>query len=208
MEIEVKGLSKRYQKEWIFRDLNFTFQSNKTYGIIGPNGSGKTTLLQILSGFIPPTRGEILYSNQTKEIDPDTFFKYISVAAPYLELVEELTLEEFLKFHFRFKKLEEGLDLNDLVTKSYLKEALHKQIKNFSSGMKQRLKLALCLFSDSPVLFLDEPSSNLDEKAVQWFREQLEAGKKDRMVVICTNQTSEFELCDEMIDLNNQGPNS
>jgi len=203
MEIEVKELGKKYQKEWVFRNLDFNFQSNRSYGIIGPNGSGKTTLLQILTGFIPPSKGDIIYRNQDKEVSPETFFKYTSVAAPYLELVEEFTLTEFLRFHFKFKRLDKGLQINDMINLSYLEGAEHKLIKYFSSGMKQRLKLALCLFADSPIIFLDEPSSNLDEKANQWFRDNLEERRNDRMTIICSNQVLEFDLCDELIDLQN-----
>jgi len=167
MQIDVKGLGKRYNKQWVFRHLDYQFNYNASYAITGPNGSGKSTLLQILSGFFPPSEGTISYQRKDAEtIKEEAFYNHFDIVTPYLELIEEFTLQEFIEFHFKFKKVKVGLSLDEVVYRMYLDQDRNKLIKNFSSGMKQRLKLGIAFFSQSPICFLDEPTSNLDEKGV------------------------------------------
>lgn len=201
MEIIIQGLGKKFQKEWIFRNLNCTFQNNIPSAIVGPNGSGKTTLLKLIAGFLQPSEGKVSYRNQTDEIGPEQIFKHLAMAAPYLELVEELTLMEFLKFHFSFKKMVPGISMKDFVQETSLSRAADKYIKHFSSGMKTRLKLGLCFFGASPVMLLDEPTSNLDSKGLDWYMQNIMNAQKDRLLIICSNQKYEYEFCQQIIDL-------
>ena len=144
MQIDVKGLGKRYNKQWVFRHLDYQFNYNASYAITGPNGSGKSTLLQILSGFFPPSEGTISYQRKDAEtIKEEAFYNHFDIVTPYLELIEEFTLQEFIEFHFKFKKVKVGLSLDEVVYRMYLDQDRNKLIKNFSSGMKQRLKLGL-----------------------------------------------------------------
>ncbi|MTI30642.1 ATP-binding cassette domain-containing protein [Cytophagales bacterium RKSG123] len=207
MEIELKGLGKRFSRDWIFKDLDLFLKHDQSWAVTGPNGSGKSTLLQVISGYAPPTHGKINYfdSNQN-EINPAEFYQQISIATPYLELVEEFTLKELLHFHFHFKKMKSGLKITDLIHIMYLDKAIHKQIKYFSSGMKQRLKLGLAFFSTSSVLFLDEPTTNLDFKGIDWYQENLEKVLNGRLVIICSNQPTEYEQCNHLIDILNYKP--
>jgi ABC-type multidrug transport system ATPase subunit len=199
MEIVVNKLGKQFQNEWIFRNFDFCFSTNKIYAITGPNGSGKSTLLQVLSGFLPQTSGEIDYKNKQTTILPDQFYQYITVATPYTELIEEFTAMELLKFHFKFKNLRQGKNLKNLLSDIYLPKTEDKIIKNFSSGMKQRLKLGLAFYSDAPVLLLDEPTSNLDNEGIRWFQEILSRERKTRTIIISSNQPYEYEQSDETI---------
>ena len=160
MEIILDKVSKRFNQDWLFKDLNYRFCVPLSYAITGPNGSGKTTLLKIISGMMPCTFGKIIYQQSNVSVDPDSFYKYISFVAPYMELPEELTLNEFLKFHFGLKPNSEGLSSRDIAVRAALEHALGKPLHTFSSGMKQRVKLALGLFSSTPVLFMDEPTTN------------------------------------------------
>lgn len=194
-------MGKKFQKEWIFRNLNCTFQNNIPSAIVGPNGSGKTTLLKLIAGFLQPSEGKVSYRNQTDEIGPEQIFKHLAMAAPYLELVEELTLMEFLKFHFSFKKMVPGISMKDFVQETSLSRAADKYIKHFSSGMKTRLKLGLCFFGASPVMLLDEPTSNLDSKGLDWYMQNIMNAQKDRLLIICSNQKYEYEFCQQIIDL-------
>ena len=201
MEITIQGLGKKFQKEWVFRNLNCTFQNNIPTAIVGPNGSGKTTLLKLIAGFMQPSEGNVSYRNQSNEIGSDQIFKHMALAAPYLELVEELTLLEFLEFHFSFKSMVSGFSIQDFVQETSLTRAADKYIKHFSSGMKTRLKLGLCFFGASPIMLLDEPASNLDSKGLDWYQQNIMSAQKNRLLIICSNQKYEYQICEQIVDL-------
>jgi ABC-type multidrug transport system ATPase subunit len=190
MKIEAVNLAKRFNREWIFKAFNYTFEAGKIYAITGPNGSGKSTLLRILWGQLPPTDGDVRHFMQG-EVDKDEVFKHVAIATPYMDLIEEFTLKEMASFHFKFKKPVDGLDPRDIITRLDLPTAADKPISNFSSGMRQRLKLGLAFHTATPFLFLDEPSTNLDERATQWYHDLL-AQVRDRVVLIASNQSHEY----------------
>lgn len=200
MNITLQNVGRRFNKEWIFRNLSTEFTSGNSYAILGPNGSGKSTLLSVLTGSLSPSEGDISFSD-TKEISVENIYKYISLAAPYLELVETFTLKESIDFHFKFKNFAPGLDSKKLITILGLEKAANKEIKYFSSGMKQRTKLALACCTDTPILFLDEPTSNLDVQGINWYRELIENFGKDRLTIIGSNQIQEYDFCTKTIQL-------
>ncbi len=201
MEILVQDLGKKYQYEWIFSKFSYTFCAGQSYAIIGPNGSGKSTLLQILSGLLPATKGQLTYWHREKEIDPGHFFRYIGIAAPYQELIEEFTLSELLHFHFKFKPIREGFNIKKIVDALYMDHDQDKRIMYFSSGMKQRLKLGLCFFTESPVMFLDEPTANLDDKGKIWYHENIRDILSQRLIIISSNNQEEYTFCNQTIGL-------
>lgn len=201
LSISVKKLSKRFNREWIFKDLNYTFESGKTYAITGPNGSGKSTLLQILWGQLPQTSGSVNYSSKNNPIPTEDIFNHVSIATPYMDLIEEYTLEEQIKFHFRMRTIREGYTVESIMDKLYLAPAKEKQISNFSSGMKQRLKLGLAFYTKASALFLDEPGTNLDEQALHWYQENLRQLPVGLLVFIATNQTHEYPATATVLDL-------
>ena len=200
MNISLNSVGRRFNKEWIFRNLSTEFTSGNSYAILGPNGSGKSTLLSVLTGSLSPSEGEISFSD-TKEIPVENIYSYISLAAPYLELVETFTLKESIDFHFKFKNFAPGLDSKKLITILGLEKAANKEIKYFSSGMKQRTKLALACCTDTPILFLDEPTSNLDVQGINWYRELIENFGKDRLTIIGSNQIQEYDFCTNKIQI-------
>jgi len=200
MNISLNSVGRRFNKEWIFRNLSTEFTSGNSYAILGPNGSGKSTLLSVLTGSLSPSEGEISFSD-TKEIPVENIYSYISLAAPYLELVETFTLKESIDFHFKFKNFAPGLDSKKLITILGLEKAANKEIKYFSSGMKQRTKLALACCTDTPILFLDEPTSNLDVQGINWYRELIENFGKDRLTIIGSNQIQEYDFCTNQIQI-------
>ena len=203
MQIELQKISKRYRFEWIFKGLDYTFQSNASYAILGHNGSGKSTLLQLLSGYLSPSSGKIQFSKADKLLDINEVYKNISFCSPYMELIEELSLEEAIRFHQRFKPLQQGFSTPEVLDLLSLpKSARHKAVQFFSSGMKQRLKLALAFLSDSSLLLLDEPTITLDIAGVAWYRDLLHSfafGK--RTVIIASNVSNDYEGCDAILDL-------
>ncbi len=201
MEIILDKVSKRFNQDWLFKDLNYQFCTPRSYAITGANGSGKTTLLKIISGMIPCTAGQMNYRKSNESIDPDSIYKYISYVAPYMELPEELTLNEFLKFHFALKPNLEGLSSKDIAAMAALEHALNKPLHTFSSGMKQRVKLAVGIFSSTPVLLLDEPTTNFDESGISWYKEEILRAKSVKLVIISSNQSHEYDFCDHLIQL-------
>ena len=198
--ITLTNIGKRYNREWIFRHFNYTFSANKKYAITGPNGSGKSTLLQVIAGAIIFNEGDIQYTGAGQEQIPnENIYRQISIAAPYLELIEEMTANEFLSFHSTFKPL---IISNDEILKIVnLEKAAAKQIRYFSSGMKQRLKLAQAFFCSSPVLLLDEPATNLDIDGIALYRHLITNYTKDKIVIISSNDKQEYDFCDEVISV-------
>lgn len=200
--IEVSELAKRYNREWIFKNFTHTFRSGQTYAITGPNGSGKSTLLQVLWGQLPQSGGKISYVKNNAAVPVDDVFRHVCVAAPYMDLIEELTLTEQLQFHFKLRKPRAGFTIESMIGKLYMTESRDKQISNFSSGMKQRVKLGLAFFTETDVIFLDEPGTNLDEKAFAWYTENLaEAAQTSSLIFIASNQKSEYPGNAEVISM-------
>lgn len=170
--------------------------------LLGPNGSGKSTFLQLLSGYVSPTSGEISWTNKGSTVPAAEVYKSVSLATPYLELPEELTLMELLDFHFQFKKSIDGISLQDVVSYSGLPAAADKPIRNYSSGMKQRVRLILAFCSEGELLLLDEPCSNLDRDAVDWYQKLADRFLGDRTVLVCSNrQENEYVFCQRSLDL-------
>jgi ABC-type multidrug transport system ATPase subunit len=199
--IQAQGISKRFNREWIFKDLTYTFTSGNIYAVTGPNGSGKSTLLQVLCGQMPLSQGKLDYYLTDQPIDPDQIYRYITMAAPYLDLIDEFTLEEQVRFHFTSKSLCHDLTESKLLETMYLETEKNKYLVNFSSGMKQRVKLALALYSNSPVVFLDEPGTNLDKQAFTWYLDSLKQAIPGKLIFIASNQPAEYPDKSVMIDI-------
>jgi ABC-type multidrug transport system ATPase subunit len=189
MEITLTQIGKRFRFEWIFKDIDYQFSKNQRYAILGSNGSGKSTLMKIISGQLTPTKGEIsFFSNGTnKAIDIDSVYRFVSFAAPYIELIEEFTLTEILDFHQKFKQFNADLNTEKIIQLLGFEKSRHKEVRFFSSGMKQRLKLALAICTETPLLLLDEPTTNLDSQGAAWYRELLLKYGINRTVIIATN---------------------
>ncbi|SHK79726.1 ABC transporter ATP-binding protein [Hymenobacter psychrotolerans] len=199
MQIEATGLSKRYARDWIFRGLTHTFQPGTATAVLGPNGAGKSTLLNTLSGQLLPTAGTLRYTQAGTLVPVEEMPPLLAYAAPYLELIEELTLTELLQFHTRFKPLRPGFGPKQLIELMYLEKSSHKLVRDFSSGMKQRLKLALALYADTPLLLLDEPTTNLDRAGVAWYQEHVRATLAGRTVLVSSNVPEEYDFCSSQL---------
>lgn len=201
MRIKLTNLGKRFNRDWIFRNLNFQFDPGKHYAITGPNGSGKSTLLQIISGSAMHNEGSIDYYELDKPVVPEKIFQKISFTAPYIELVEEMTLIEFFSFHHKMKGWIDTFDNNTIISLLGLEKSAHKQIRYYSSGMKQRVKLAQAIFSDVPVVLLDEPLTNLDDDGISLYQSLIKEHCSSRLVIISSNDKKEYSFCDEVIDI-------
>lgn len=195
MNISLQNIGRRFNKEWIFRGLDYQFVSGQTYAVLGGNGSGKSTLLSILLGSLTPSEGELSYRLEEKEVKVDEVYRQLSFAAPYIDLIEEFTLLETINFHFQFKSYHNGLDAMALLDVLGLPKSQDKPLKYFSSGMKQRTKLALAIGASSGLLLLDEPTSNLDTQGIDWYLNLVNLYGKDKTIVVGSNQEHEYSFC-------------
>ncbi|WP_295672945.1 ABC transporter ATP-binding protein [uncultured Mucilaginibacter sp.] len=200
-QITLQNIGRRFNRDWIFRGVDYSFNSGSIYAILGPNGSGKSTLLQVLNGSLAPSVGKIEYFFDDKPVDIEKVYQHLSIAAPYLELIEEFSLDEMIDFHFKFKMFKEGIGKDGLIELLSLPGSKNKLIKYFSSGMKQRLKLALAFCADTPMLMLDEPTSNLDTQGVDWYLSLVQQFAKNRLTIICSNQEHEYNFSNATLNI-------
>lgn len=200
MTIQLTNAGKRFNRDWIFRNVNFTFLPGETYAITGNNGSGKSTLLQTIAGSMELNEGTISYFNTDKNTAQENIFKQLTIAAPYVEVIEEMTATEFLLFHSRFKPFI-NITIADILSIIGLEKSAHKQIRYYSSGMKQRIKLAQAFFSDAPILLLDEPCTNLDTTGYELYYKLIEVYSKGKTTIVSSNDKHEYSFCKQEINM-------
>lgn len=203
MKITLTDIGKRFNRQWIFKGINLIFEPQTSYAVTGNNGSGKSTLLQLIYNFQTISKGEIVYSLNQQVINEDELIHKFAFASPYLDLIEEFTLTEMLGFHFSFFNKQQGIDINEMITHGGLTGNENKQIRYFSSGMKQRVKLLMALYADTPVLLLDEPCSNLDGQGISWYRNEMKQQLGRRTIIIASNQKFEYDFCDHIYNMAN-----
>ncbi|MFT3936742.1 MAG: ATP-binding cassette domain-containing protein [Chitinophagaceae bacterium] len=220
MTISLSDAGKRFNRDWIFRHFSYTFTTGNSYAITGPNGSGKSTLLQAIGGAIGLSEGKMVVSqeslvgsqkseigSQTSDIilqtsdSAENIYQSIAIAAPYLEVIEEMTVTEFLQFHQTFKPLLPALSIKEIISVVGLENAANKQIRYYSSGMKQRVKLAQAIFSDVPVVLLDEPCTNLDNTGIALYQKLISDYCAERLVIVSSNDEAEFGFCRERVSI-------
>ncbi len=201
MKIELRNIAKRYRYEWVLRNVNLQLETGKNYAITGPNGSGKSTLLKILSGHLTPSKGNIQFFDDIKLLPSELIYKQLSYAAPYIDLIEEFTLTEALHFHYNFKPFINNQAPKDIINLLGFKKAQDKAIRYFSSGMKQRLKLALAICSDTQFLLLDEPTATLDRQGVEWYQGLIRQFADNRLVIVASNVEEDFFFCEERVSI-------
>ncbi|MBZ4188771.1 ATP-binding cassette domain-containing protein [Niabella sp. 3A5MI-3] len=200
MTIALNKAGKRFNRDWIFRNLSFRFESGNSYAIIGSNGSGKSTLLQVLSGTMHVNEGSCTWADR-QPVPTEKVYRQIAYCAPYLEVIEEMTLLEFLEFHGKFKPFIAGMTARKIIEELGLQAAAHKRIQLFSSGMKQRAKLAQCIYSDTPVVLLDEPCTNLDQQGIELYYTLIEKYCTNRLVIVGSNDEVEYKFCKQRLSI-------
>ncbi|RFM26715.1 ABC transporter ATP-binding protein [Deminuibacter soli] len=196
MIIELSDAGKRFNRDWIFRHITYRFTAGESYAVTGSNGSGKSTLLQVLAGSMDASEGKVAYTAASgPQIQPDAIFRQLAIAAPYLELIEELTALEFLTFHAGFKPFMLGITPQHIIAELGMEAAAGKQIRFYSSGMKQRIKLAQAIFADCPLLLLDEPCTNLDQAGYALYHRLIEKYAGSKLVIVSSNDVNEYDFC-------------
>ncbi|MDB5197216.1 MAG: ATP-binding cassette protein [Flaviaesturariibacter sp.] len=201
MKIELSAAGKRFNYDWIFRNVNLTLTSGTSYAITGPNGSGKSTLLQAIGGLLQLSEGAVHYSTSNKSISPENVFEQAALCAPYIDVIEEMTLTEFFDFHAQFKPFIKGLSTASVIETVGMTQAKAKQIRYYSSGMKQRVKLAQAILSDAPLLLLDEPCSNLDAAGIDQYHSLIKTYGNNRIIIVCSNDPVEYDFCQTILSM-------
>lgn len=202
MRVKLNKIGKRFNKEWILRNLSLDIPSQSSLSITGANGSGKSTLIKLISAYMEPTLGNIQYF-ENKNIYPiESISQSIGLAAPYVDLIEEFSLREHVEFHFKFRSTPFSLD--EIIAKTNFQFFIDKKVKDFSSGMKQRLKLALAIYAENKLLILDEPTSNLDQEGIEWYRDEILQKLGTCTIIVASNQQHEYDFIPYTINLSNK----
>lgn len=203
LQVSLQNVSKKYSNHFIIKDFSFEFKSDKSYVILGSNGSGKSTLIKLLTGLYTPSKGEVQFILNDTEVPADQLFSHISLAAPWSDVLEDFTLSELVNFHFKFRRPIAGMSQSEIISISGLSQVESKLIHQFSSGMKQRVRLLLAFTTDSDLLLLDEPTSNLDAAGKSWYRDLVDKFSKNRTLIVASNHVEdEYNFCEYIIDLN------
>lgn len=201
VKIKLTNAGKRFNREWIFRNASLQFSSGTAYAVTGPNGSGKSTLLQCLGGMLQLSEGNMEFESDSRKLPAEDTYKHVSFCAPYLDVIEEMSFVEFLNFHQQFKPFLTSFTPKKVIEEVGLTTAANKQIRYYSSGMKQRVKLAQAIFSNTAVILLDEPCSNLDAKGIELYQALISTYCKERLVIVCSNDEVEYSFCEEIISI-------
>jgi heme exporter protein A len=195
ISISFSDVAKRYDARVVFRAVSGEAGPGEVLVITGPNGSGKSTLLAILCGLLRPTRGLVRYLlNGEGDLPREAWGRHLGVVAPSMAVYEELTALENLRFYARVRGLALGdSDHRGLLEGVGLDPDRTTPVRGYSTGMAQRLKIAQALLHDPGVLFLDEPSSNLDPAGQDWLERRVRTLVEDgRTIVLATNDRREM----------------
>ena len=201
MKIILTNIWKRYNAGWVIKDFSNIIDPQEIIALKGANGSGKSTLLHLISGYLPLSKGDIAYKLGGKNVSHNDIYNYCSISAAYAELDEELSIRELFS-HYRLYKPFIINDFDAFIEFSMFQREKDKIIKTFSSGMKQRLNLAMVLNFDVPLLLLDEPGSFLDKEKKSWFADNFNRFTEGKTVLIASNEESDLHFCNRTIELN------
>ena len=203
IRVEFRDVSKRFGARTVLSRVSGELSAGRVLVVAGPNGSGKSTLLNILAGLVRPSRGEVAYRNGEGPIVRSRWFEHLGVAAPDMAVYEELSALENLTFFARLRRVDASRErLSALLERVGLPGREHgRTVGTYSSGMKQRVKLAQAVLHEPPVLLLDEPSSNLDAAGHETVAGLVAASRGRAAVAVATNDPREMAWADARIDL-------
>lgn len=187
MQVELINISKKFQNHAIFSGVNMVLPTGYKGVLLGGNGSGKSTLIKIISGALTPSTGSVILTDERNQISSTEQYKYLAFCAPYTDLIEDFTLTELLAFQAQFKPFVAGISPREIIDLLDLKKFQHRPIRMYSSGMKQRVKLALTVLCNVPIVLLDEPTSNLDPTGRQWYKQLIETFIENRTLIVASN---------------------
>lgn len=194
MTLQIDQLTRSYNGRVIFKDISCRVETGEILVVAGPNGSGKSTLLKIACGLLRPSGGAVELFMDGEKLEPEQRKSCTGYASPEVNLYDRLTAFENLSFFAVLRGLPANFDrIGELLERLQLKEFMHQPLGQYSSGMKQRVKLACALLHEPYLLILDEPTTNLDERGKQSLEELLRYRPESRITVIATNEPEEVK---------------
>jgi heme exporter protein A len=201
--LQVHSLQKSFGRRLVFEGITFNLNKPGVFGISGPNGSGKSTLVKILSGINSPSKGQVIHSLNSKQIVSEKLHNFIGFVSPYLVLYDEFTALENLNYFSKIRKVEFNTNKVETLFDQFLLSSRKDDfVKAYSSGMKQRLKFIFALMHSPQFIFLDEPTSNLDDEGKQTVYNLIESESKKAIVIVASNEKQDLARCTEALDLN------
>jgi ABC-type multidrug transport system ATPase subunit len=199
--IEARALSKSYSGPPLFSELSFQAPAGLT-AIVGRNGSGKTTLLKILARLLPPGRGSVAVLEDARELSGEERRLAVGWAGPDLAFYEDFTARENLRFFRRAAgRPAPEAELEERLKRVGLGAAADRRVGAFSTGMKQRLRLAFATLCDAPILLLDEPAAGLDEEGRGILDVLVRERRARGPVLLASNEPRDFDAPDRTIPL-------
>lgn len=204
IKIRAENIGKSFNNRWLFENIELSLNANESIAILGANGVGKSTFTLILAGQIVPTTGIIQWCTGDNPIELNQLNSFYALASPGMELPEELNFKETIGLYYCCKKSKHDYkELLDLFLNNFQfkKRELNKEISQFSSGMKQKLKLLLSFYADTPVIFLDEPLTNLDNKGIELYNKLIDENISKRTIIIASNRVEEYKFCKRQLFL-------
>jgi len=204
MFIEIKNLTKIYNKYLAVNDINFNIERNKTVGLLGPNGCGKTTTIGMMLGLVSPTKGEILIESKNINLfKRDEILKRFNFASPYVELPKKLTVKQNLEIYGRLYGINDlNKRINEISSDLDIKNFFSRKTGELSSGQKNRVSLAKSLINKPEILLLDEPTASLDPDIGDFIRSYIQEYKlKNKVTILLAshNMVEVERLCNSVI---------
>lgn len=197
-----KNVTKAFGRRLVFNNISASFTGGNVYGFSGRNGSGKSTLIKISSCNISPTKGKVIHKFNDNEIISEKLHLYLGFVSPYLVLYDEFTAEENLYHTSKIRGIKYDAERTKYLLNEFeLYNRRDDYLKGFSSGMKQRMKFIFALLHSPKILFLDEPTSNLDTTGKDKVYEIIEKEGKQNLVIVASNEESDLNLCNEIVDI-------
>ena len=204
VKLVVENLAKRFESRIVFKDISFELNSGESIAITGPNGSGKSTLILCMLAQHRSNKGKVSYLSDQKILSEEEIQQNCGLVSPYLNLYGQLTAEENIKFFTSIRGSNiTGNEINDLLIRVGLEGRGNDKVSEYSSGMNQRLKYAVALANKPEYLFLDEPTSNLDDQGKEVVTSLIEDVRLNSIIVIATNEKEEYSLATNKCRLGN-----
>ena len=201
MDITLNNVSKRYGYQTILKNINLSIPAHSAIGIKGRNGSGKSTLLKIIASYLSPSSGQISFTLADKKVLNASIATMISIAAPYVKITQELTLREAFDFNNKFKPMYNSPNFEEFLAILDMGDTKQKEIRQFSSGMQQKVNLAFALLANTQLLILDEPTSYLDSNAKDWFFNLFTQFQNNRTTVMASNDKLDFQGIEKIVEI-------
>ena len=204
--IEVKNVTKKYGTTIAVDNISFTVNDGEVVGFLGPNGAGKSTTMNMITGFIEPTKGQIVINGVDISKRPRKAKKEIGYMPENVPLYYELTAKEFLSYMAELKLVkrnERKQKVEEVIKELGLEDVKNKLIRNLSRGYKQRVSLGGALIGDPDVIILDEPTVGLDPKQITEIRNLIKKLGEKHTVILSTHILSEVsQICEKVIIIN------